>query len=463
MASLRRRGKVWYFRYVDADGIKREERGCGDKRVTEEMARGAESHAARIRAGLIDPRAEAIRRHEARGLADHLAEWRRALIAKGGTVKHASLHFNRATRLVTLAGSDLIGKLTPSKIQAALAQLRDDGLSAQSVNHHRAALRNFCRWMVADGRTRDNPMIGVNGFNVAADRRHVRRSLTKVELTRLIRATEDGVPFMGLDGPTRALCYRVAASTGLRAAEIRSLTVASFHLDGEGPRIACKAGYTKNGESADQPIPQALAGDLGRWLAEKPEGTNVFPLPRETAIMIRADLKAAGIPYRDADGGVADFHSLRAVYATHLISGGASVKTTQHLLRHSTPTLTIGTYCKLDVHDVKGAVDRLPSLTSRADPQPEAMLATGTNGNHIAKPVAHYLPTVGDGSGRNVTVGDATLDVQAVQYSADSSGRNPLELTPLDDLRLVETERRGRDSNPRDPCGPYGFQDRPAA
>jgi hypothetical protein len=34
MASLRKRGKVWYYRFVDEAGVKREERGCpaGDRR-----------------------------------------------------------------------------------------------------------------------------------------------------------------------------------------------------------------------------------------------------------------------------------------------------------------------------------------------------------------------------------------------------------------------------------------------
>ena len=52
-------------------------------------------------------------------------------------------------------------------------------------------------------------MIGVDGDNVASDRRHVRRSLIEAELTRLIRAAESGPKFMDMDGPTRALCYRV--------------------------------------------------------------------------------------------------------------------------------------------------------------------------------------------------------------------------------------------------------------
>ena len=54
MASLRKRGRVWYYRFVDADGVKHEEKGCPDRRVTEELARTAESEAARIKAGVFD-------------------------------------------------------------------------------------------------------------------------------------------------------------------------------------------------------------------------------------------------------------------------------------------------------------------------------------------------------------------------------------------------------------------------
>ena len=56
MGSVRKRGRTWYFRFVDADGVKRERKGCSDRRATEELARAAESEAAKIRAGLIDPR-----------------------------------------------------------------------------------------------------------------------------------------------------------------------------------------------------------------------------------------------------------------------------------------------------------------------------------------------------------------------------------------------------------------------
>jgi hypothetical protein len=49
MASYRRRGRVWYYRFVDGDGIPREIAGCPDRRATEDIARKAETEAARIR------------------------------------------------------------------------------------------------------------------------------------------------------------------------------------------------------------------------------------------------------------------------------------------------------------------------------------------------------------------------------------------------------------------------------
>ena len=60
MTSYRKRGKVWYFRITNEDGGKAERKGCTDRRVTEEMAREAESRIARIRGGLIDHKAERI-------------------------------------------------------------------------------------------------------------------------------------------------------------------------------------------------------------------------------------------------------------------------------------------------------------------------------------------------------------------------------------------------------------------
>ena len=71
MASLRKRGRVWYFSFIDQDGRPSERKGCPDKRVTEELARAAESEAARIKAGLVDTKELARIVHSGHPLEDH--------------------------------------------------------------------------------------------------------------------------------------------------------------------------------------------------------------------------------------------------------------------------------------------------------------------------------------------------------------------------------------------------------
>jgi hypothetical protein len=84
MASLRKRGKVWYYRYVDADGVKRTVRGCSDRRASEELARDAEAQAAKMRAGLVDAKDLARRDHQARPVSAHLTAWGNPLRTRAG-------------------------------------------------------------------------------------------------------------------------------------------------------------------------------------------------------------------------------------------------------------------------------------------------------------------------------------------------------------------------------------------
>ena len=75
--------------------------------------------------------------------------------------------------------------------------------------------------------------------------------------------------------------------------------------------------------------------------------------------MMRADLKAAGIPYVDERGRYADFHSLRHTYVSRVVESGATVKVAQELARHSSPSLTIGRYSHVRLHDMGQALDHV--------------------------------------------------------------------------------------------------------
>ena len=412
----------------------------------------------RCRAGLIDSKDLARRDHQARPLSEHLTAWEESLVSKGGTPKHLELSIGRARRVVAIVmgakladidppsnakRSDLgryeatlskwvesarLSDLTADPFQKALATLRAEGRSLATCNHHRTAIRSFAKWCHDTHRTRDNALRGVKGFNVKEDRRHDRRTVSLDELHRLIQAAERGPATMGMTGPARSLCYRLAASTGLRYSEIASIRPASF--DWKAPSVTVQAGYTKNGDPATLPLPSDLADDLAPFVATLAPGTPVFPLPEgKGAEMLRADLEAAGIHYRDASGLFFDFHSLRCQMATMADAAGVTPRVVQRLMRHSTLELT-GRYTRPRAVDIEAAASMLPSLKPTGD-RPEGLAMTGTDGpighrhpsdptgparpdpdksgsegSSISKPFGHHLATGGDVSGRDLSVSD---------------------------------------------------------
>jgi integrase len=276
MASLRKRGRVWYFKFIDGDGRPVERKGCPDRRATEEMARAAESEAAKIRAGLTDPRELAHRQHEARPLSEHVRDWHAFLVGKGSTQQHADLSRNRVNRLIDLARAKRLPDLSPSRVQAALKAIRDEGVSLRSVHHYTRAVKGFSRWLWRDGRAREDTLAHLTSPNPDPDRWHVRRALSADELAKLIRAAEVGPVVLKTTGPDRAALYRVAALTGFRANELRSLTPESFDLAGDPPTVTVRAAYSKHRRDDVQPIPPDLAEALRPWVASKAPGRPVF-------------------------------------------------------------------------------------------------------------------------------------------------------------------------------------------
>src|ERR1700747_2910413 len=99
--------------------------------------------------------------------------------------------------------------------------------------------------------------------------------------------------------------------------------------------------------------------------------------------MVRLDLEQAGIPYavEGPDGPLyADFHALRHTYLTLGGLAGIDLRTLQELAGHSTPMLT-ARYSHRRLHDLAGAVEKLPRFLPDAQPgiEPQVLRATGTD------------------------------------------------------------------------------------
>jgi integrase len=446
MASLRKRGDRHYVRYTDADGVRHETEGFTDKRVAEHRARELETEVEKIRAGLIDPNELTLRDHGVKPVADHLDDYHRHLIAKGGTHKHADLAKHRARRVIEVAKVDRLPAMTASRVQGALKAILDQPVpkrkgkgahktakpSLATLNHYRTAIRAFSRWLWKDGRIGTDALSGVTGFNAKEDRRHDRRTLGVNEIRTVIENTQSGPTWGKMTGPARALCYRLAVGTGLRYSEIASIRPESLDWKASPATVTVSAAYTKNGDPATLPIPSDLAGDLASYVATIAPGKSIFPLsPDAGARMLRPDLERAGIAYRDAGGLVFDFHALRCQCATLLDAAGVTPRVVQRVMRHSTLELT-GRYTRPRAVDLNRASESLPSLRPNADrPESSTLYATGTDGHHISECCGPILPTIGDGIGGIVR--DA--DVMAGSDERSSIIQNPRKTEGFEGVR----------------------------
>src|SRR5262249_2608782 len=106
------------------------------------------------------------------------------------------------------------------------------------------------------------------------------------------------------------------------------------------------------------------AAQLRSFLAKLDLEAEVFKLPPRQGLaeMLRVDLAAAKIPYRDTANRVADFHALRHTFISNLAAGGVHPKTAQVLARHSTITLTMDRYSHIGRAADAQALNALPNL-----------------------------------------------------------------------------------------------------
>ena len=176
--------------------------------------------------------------------------------------------------------------------------------------------------------------------------------------------------------------------------------------------------------------------------------------PNTATEMFKADVAAAGIEDRDQDGRVVDFHALRHTFVTNLARSGVHPKTAQALARHSTITLTMDRYSHTVIEEQADALKALPDLSG---PDRSSLRKTGTEDGQPIDGLAPRLAScLAEKHAKQETPADSGGPPSKDALDSAESN-NPQETRGL----LQDSQRRGRDSNPRYPCGYNGFRDRP--
>lgn len=144
----------------------------------------------------------------------------------------------------------------PRATVAALLDLQNQGMSAQTRNYYRIHLKTFGNFLMKDRRLGSNPFRHLEAENALTDRRHDRRELEVDELRRVLAAARTSIRiFSRLTGNDRFHLYVTACGTGFRASALASLTPESFDLDAPVATVTLAARNNKSRQRKVQPLP----------------------------------------------------------------------------------------------------------------------------------------------------------------------------------------------------------------
>jgi len=230
--------------------------------------------------------------------------------------------------------------------------MSERGASKTTIARKLAAIRAFYREQLRTGRVAANP-----ADLVASPRKdsHLPTVLKQAEVGELLERMPASTPLELRDRAIFELCY----SAGLRAEELVNLDVASLHPDAEELRVEGKGGRTRI-VPAGEPAWRALEGYLERGrpvLAAEPDPAlflsksgrrlSTSDIRRRLALAVRRAAVQAGVSP----------HTLRHSFATHLLEGGADLRSIQELLGHASISTT-QTYTRVESRRLKLAYAR---------------------------------------------------------------------------------------------------------
>ena len=364
-------------------------------------------------------------------LTDHLADYREALLAKDDAPAHADLVRVRLEKLFAGCGFGHWRDLDAGELERWLAEHRRAGkMATRTSNHFVAAVRAFCNWMVDTERASSSPLKGLKCVPVSDEQE--RGVFTVDQVCRLLQAT-NGSPVVrkGMDGPRRAVLYRLAVESGLRAGAIRSLSAFRFRFkDDGGAIVTVEAGQQKNRRKHQVPLRPELAQEMRQLIARTPGGRPLFNIPRDIARVLKSDLEAAGLPTVDDNDRKLVFHSLRHTCGTWLNELGVDDAVVQLILGHRTRALTTDRYQHTRLERAAAAMAKLPEFalqgTGTEDAPPAAegarrVIRYGRGKNVVRS--GNLATRAGSPGQRNIArcEGHETLQKQGFDASDDSA------------------------------------------
>lgn len=232
------------------------------------------------------------------------------------------------------------GDFSADDISSHLAGLR---LSKRSQSRTLSGIRSFFDWCVAEGEIRSNPAERVDSPKPG----HYLPTVLSVEE---VQAIMDSVDLKAWFGRRDRAILEILYGCGLRVSEAVNLKLQDIYIKEGFLRVIGKGNKQRlvpMGEMAARAM-EAYLDDRAVFPASDEDAGYVFlsrngkPLSRVSMFnMVKHQAMAAGVQKEISP------HTFRHSFATHLVEGGADLRTVQEMLGHSS-ILTTEIYTHLD-------------------------------------------------------------------------------------------------------------------
>ncbi|MEA1971537.1 MAG: site-specific tyrosine recombinase XerD [Thermodesulfobacteriota bacterium] len=247
------------------------------------------------------------------------------------TLEAYSRDLNRYVEFIEQAGIKDIREISSDNVISFLGNLKGDGLATSSTNRSLAAIRGFYRYLLTEKVIDENPVANIELARVWM---HLPDTLSREEMNIFLKQPGTKTPLAVRDTAMLELLY----ATGIRVSEVISLSMSNINW---------QAGYLivvgKGNKERIVPIGKAAFDCLNRYVEgsrrklSRGKSVNTLFLNRSGTGLTRQGFWKIVKKYVRKAGlqKMVYPHTFRHSFATHLLEGGADLRSVQVMLGHA--------------------------------------------------------------------------------------------------------------------------------